>query len=75
MVKNAQGVVVWDPHPYDFIKLGQIAPDTVNPSLWRQAQLLTIRGLFKVTEQIYQVRGYDLSNITFIEGKGGRDRR
>jgi alkyl sulfatase BDS1-like metallo-beta-lactamase superfamily hydrolase len=71
VVKNAKGVVVWDPRKYSFIKQGQEAPDTVNPSLWRQAQLLSLDGLFKVTDQIYQVRGYDLSNITFIEGKEG----
>ncbi len=47
------------------------SPDTVNPSLWRQAQLIIIGGLFKVTDQIYQVRAADLSNITFIEGKDG----
>jgi alkyl sulfatase BDS1-like metallo-beta-lactamase superfamily hydrolase len=70
LVKGAKGNIVWDPR-YDFIKLGQEAPDTINPSLWRQAQVLSITGLFKVTEQIYQVRGYDLSNITFIEGKEG----
>lgn len=71
VVKDAEGRVVWDPTAYAFIKPGQDAPDTVNPSLWRQAQLLSINGLFKVTDRIYQVRGYDLSNITFIEGKGG----
>ena len=71
IVKDAQGKVVWDPSPYAFIKLDAEPPDTVHPSLWRQAQLLTINGLFKVTERIYQVRGYDLSNITFIEGDTG----
>ena len=44
------------------------APDTVNPSLWRNAQLNMHYGLFKVTDGIYQVRGYDLSNITFVQG-------
>ncbi len=71
VVKNAGGQVVWDASAYDFIRQGEDAPDTVNPSLWRQAQLLAIRGIFKVTDQIYQVRGYDLSNITFIEGREG----
>ena len=56
---------------YDFVKLGQPSPDTVHPSLWRQAQVMTISGLFKVTDKIYQIRGYDLSNITFLEGKDG----
>ena len=44
---------------------------TVNPSLWRQAKLNMQHGLFEVAEGVYQVRGFDLSNITFIEGKTG----
>lgn len=44
-------------------------PDTVNPSLWRQAQLNAIHGLFKVTAKVYQVRGMDLANMTTIEPK------
>ncbi len=47
------------------------APETVNPSLWRQSQLNGISGLFKVTDRMYQVRGQDISNITFIEGDTG----
>ena len=47
------------------------APDTVNPSLWRQAQLNNIGGLFEVTEGVYQIRNLDLSNMTIIEGKEG----
>ena len=43
----------------------------VNPSLWRQAQLNAIHGLFKVTERVYQVRGFDISNMTIIEGDTG----
>lgn len=46
-------------------------PATVNPSLWRQAQLNAINGLFKVTERVYQVRGLDISNMTIIEGDSG----
>jgi alkyl sulfatase BDS1-like metallo-beta-lactamase superfamily hydrolase len=71
LVKDAKGLPVWDPSHYKFIILDAKAPDTVNPSLWHQAQLLSISGLFKVTDAIYQVRNYDLSNITFIEGKEG----
>lgn len=70
-VKNDAGHTVWDMGKFDFIKEGAPAPDTVNPSLWRQAQLNAIHGLFEVTPGIYQVRGFDLSNITFIEGKNG----
>src|SRR5262249_12322064 len=46
-------------------------PATVNPSLWRHAQLNSIHGLFQVAEGIYQVRGYDLSNVSFIVGQTG----
>jgi len=71
-IKDAQGNVVWDLESYKkFIGLDTPAPDTVNPSLWRNAQLNLQYGLFKVTDEIYQVRGYDLSNITFVRGKTG----
>ena len=46
-------------------------PDSVNPSLWRMARLNRIHGLFQVCERIYQVRGFDLANITIIEGDTG----
>lgn len=68
-IKNADGQIVWDLSRYNFLK-GE-RPETVNPSLWRQAQLNAIHGLFKVSERIYQVRGYDLSNMTIIEGDTG----
>jgi len=71
-IKNAKGDVIWDLSQWDFLgEEGSSAPDTVNPSLWRQAHLLKISGLFKVTENIYQVRGADLANVTFIEGPDG----
>jgi alkyl sulfatase BDS1-like metallo-beta-lactamase superfamily hydrolase len=47
------------------------APDTVHPGLWRMAQLNGIHGLFEVVPGIYQVRGYDLSNMTLVEGTRG----
>jgi alkyl sulfatase BDS1-like metallo-beta-lactamase superfamily hydrolase len=47
------------------------APASVNPSLWRQAQLNNLHGLFQVTDGIYQVRGYDVSNMSWIRGKTG----
>ncbi|MHA7133257.1 alkyl/aryl-sulfatase [Oerskovia turbata] len=68
-VTAADGRVVWDNDTYDFLQ-GD-APDTVNPSLWRQSQLVATQGLFEVVEGIYQVRGFDLSNVTFIEGDTG----
>src|SRR5262249_56578459 len=47
------------------------APETVNPSLWRQARLNMHNGLFQVRDRIYQVRGFDISNMTIIEGSRG----
>ena len=71
-IKDAKGNVVWDLEQYKtFIGLDKLAPDTVNPSLWRNAQLVLQHGLFEVTKGIYQVRSFDLSNITFVEGKTG----
>ena len=69
IITNSHGQKVWDARAYDFIK-GD-APDTVNPSLWRQAKLNNIRGLFKVDEGIYQLRGFDLANTTLIKGQSG----
>ena len=69
VVRAADGRVVWDNDAYDFLK-GE-CPDTVNPSLWRQAQLCAKQGLFEVAEGIYQVRGLDLSNMTLVEGDRG----
>ena len=61
--------IVWDMPSYDFIQ-GE-APDTVNPSLWRQATLNNNHGLFEVTDGVYQLRGFDLSNMSIIEGQTG----
>jgi alkyl sulfatase BDS1-like metallo-beta-lactamase superfamily hydrolase len=68
-VVSASGAVVWDLSANAFIE--DEAPASVNPSLWRQARLNNIHGLFKVTDGIYQLRGYDLSNMTLIEGDTG----
>lgn len=68
-ITNDAGDVVWDNDTYAF--LSGDAPDTVNPSLWRQSQLSAIEGLFEVVPGIYQVRGMDLSNTTIIEGDTG----
>jgi alkyl sulfatase BDS1-like metallo-beta-lactamase superfamily hydrolase len=71
-IRNDKGAVVWDLESYkQYIGLDKPAPDTVNPSLWRNAQLNMQYGLFKVTDRVYQVRGYDLSNVTFVEGNTG----
>lgn len=70
-IKNEDGKVVWSQKAYDFLTDYEEAPDTVNPSLWRNTQLNHLYGLFQVADNIYQVRGYDISNITFIKGETG----
>lgn len=66
---NARGGIAYDTAWYEFLE-GE-APPTVNPSLWRQSTLNAINGLFEVTEGIYQVRGIDLANVSFIRGETG----
>ncbi len=68
-IKNADGDTIWDLNAYEFLD-GE-APDTANPSLWRQSQLCAKHGLYEVTDGIYQIRGFDLSNMTVIEGERG----
>ncbi len=63
-IKDDSGKVVYDLSSYDFLKGDP--PTTANPSLWRQAQLITRSGLFRVHERIYQVRGFDISTVSFI---------
>ena len=70
VVRNDKGEVVWDNGSYSGFLTGA-APDTVHPSLWRQSTLVARQGLFEVTDGIYQVRGYDLSNMSVIEGDTG----
>ena len=71
-ITGANGAPVWDMEQYkQYISLDRESPDTINPSLYRNAQLNMQYGLFKVTDRIYQVRGYDLSNITFVQGDTG----
>ena len=69
VITAADGRVVWDNDVYAF--LGGDAPASVHPSLWRQSHLVAKQGLYEVVEGIYQVRGLDLSNITFVEGDTG----
>ncbi|MCB1397345.1 MAG: MBL fold metallo-hydrolase [Rhodobacter sp.] len=61
---------VWDLNRYAFLD-ADTAPDTVHPALWQQARLNRIAGLFEVVPGIYQIRGFDLSNMTLIEGEAG----
>ncbi|WP_141015180.1 alkyl/aryl-sulfatase [Nocardioides sambongensis] len=70
VVRDADGRVVWDNDSYAF--LGGDAPDTVHPSLWRQSTLTSMQGLYEVIpDLVYQVRGFDASNLTLIEGDSG----
>lgn len=69
IVTADDGRVVWNNDTYDFIT--DDAPDTVNPSLWRQGKLNSIQGLFEVVPGLYQIRGLDLSVMSFIEGDEG----
>lgn len=71
IIKSAKDTPVWDTKKFDFVAEDKPAPDTVNPSLWRQSQLTDIGGLFEVTEGVYQIRDLDLSNMTIIEGDEG----
>lgn len=68
-IKGAAGNTVWDTRSYDFEE--GAAPASVHPSLWRQAQLNNKHGLYEVTSGIYQVRGYDLANMSIIVGDEG----
>ncbi|WP_406457559.1 MBL fold metallo-hydrolase [Streptomyces sp. NBC_00876] len=68
-ISTADGRVVWDLEAYGF--LAQDCPPTANPSLWRQSRLVADHGLFEVVEGIYQIRGFDLSNMTVVEGERG----
>ncbi len=70
MVRTASGTTLWNLGEYAFID-GELAPNTVNPSLWRMARLNMANGLFKVTERLYQLRGFDIANMTVIEGNSG----
>ncbi len=68
-IESAGGDVIWDTAAYAFQE--GAAPATVNPSLWRQALLNNRHGLYQVADGIYQVRGYDLSNMSLIRGRSG----
>ena len=69
IIKAANGRVVWNNDDYNFMR--KQCPPTANPKLWRQGQVNSIQGLFEVTPGIYQLRGFDLSNMTVVEGQKG----
>ncbi|MFE3442281.1 alkyl/aryl-sulfatase [Nocardia sp. NPDC059180] len=63
--------VVFDPTQFDYLAGDPPVPDSVNPSLWRQSQLVSVGGLFEVTKGVYQARNNDIANMTVIEGEDG----
>ena len=69
IIRDVKGNPIWNTDSFAFAK--GPTPGTVNPSLWRHAQVLGKAGLFKVTERVWQVRGFDVSNITFVRGDTG----
>lgn len=68
-VQAADGATVWDLEPYEFLRGSNTG--AVHPSLWRISNLNVQHGLFEVTSNVWQVRGYDVSNVTFIRGNKG----
>ena len=70
-IKAENGVTIWTQDAYNFVREAETAPASANPSLWRNTQQNAVYGLFKVTDDIYQVRGYDISNVTFIRSEHG----
>jgi alkyl sulfatase BDS1-like metallo-beta-lactamase superfamily hydrolase len=70
VIQDASGNTIWDMQAYRFLRADK-SPDAVNPSLWRHAQLNTYAGLFQVTDRIYQLRGFDIANLTVVEGDTG----
>ena len=71
VIKTEDDEFVWSQDAYNFIREDKECPAEANPSLWRNTQYNALYGLFKVTEDIYQVRGYDISNITFVRSQNG----
>ncbi|WP_433854774.1 alkyl/aryl-sulfatase [Streptomyces kronopolitis] len=69
VIRDGEGRVVWDNDAYGFLE--DECPPTANPSLWRQSRLVARQGLYEVVPGIYQVRGLDISHITFVEGERG----
>jgi alkyl sulfatase BDS1-like metallo-beta-lactamase superfamily hydrolase len=69
-IRNQEGEIVWDIGAFDFL-LGDEEFDSIHPSLRRQALLNMNYGLYKLSDEIYQVRGFDLANLTLVKGETG----
>ena len=70
-IQAENGMTIWSQDAYSFVRENETAPDTANPSLWRNTRQNALYGLFQVTGDIYQVRGYDVSNVTFVRSAHG----
>lgn len=71
VIKGENDAVIWSQDAYNSVRDSEKAPASANPSLWRNTQYNAVYGLFSVTDDIYQVRGYDISNITFVRSQNG----
>ncbi len=69
IINTKDGKPVWNLGAYDWVD--GAAPPTVNPSLWRHMKLLRKHGLYKVSDNVWQVRGFDVSNMTVVKGDTG----
>ena len=70
-LKDEDGTILWSQEAYAFLNDYEKAPDSVNPSLWENTKNNHAYGLFEVTDGIYQVRGYDMANLTVVKGDTG----
>ncbi|MBE6345143.1 MAG: MBL fold metallo-hydrolase [Spirochaetaceae bacterium] len=70
-LKDSNGEVVWSQKAYSFLHDYEKSPETVNPSLWENTKNNHLYGLFEVVDGIYQVRGYDMANLTVVKGDTG----
>ncbi|HYA35735.1 MAG TPA: alkyl sulfatase dimerization domain-containing protein, partial [Candidatus Binataceae bacterium] len=70
LITRPDGRLVWTLKGYEFLA-SEHAPDTVHPALWRHARVNMANGLYQVTDRVYQLRGFDISNMTIIEGDRG----
>ena len=70
-LKDGDGTILWSQEAYAFLDDYEKAPDSVNPSLWENTKNNHAYGLFEVTDGIYQVRGYDMANLTVVKGDTG----
>ncbi len=70
LITRGDGRLVWTLKGYEFLER-EDAPDSVHPGLWRHARVNMANGLYRVTDRIYQIRGFDVSNMTIIEGDTG----